>query len=129
MTKPNRKFLISNIFITILLGIICSVLFLTILAPYYHNFLPVALFLAFVINLIVYAIGSRNNSKNKHPMLVIIYSFAIKFFSYVALILTYIFLESEPGNRIVIILFIFLFYLAFTFIEVRALVKHTKTQV
>jgi uncharacterized membrane protein YesL len=123
MKTSYKKFILHTIILGVLLTLVGLLLFVTIIPSYYHPYMPAILVIAMLINIFTFRlmIGSTENI-----MKAIIKSFALKFFSYIALAIIILLSESEKTARITLILSEFVLYIIFTFHEVNSYIRVVK---
>lgn len=121
-----RDFLIKNIILTLILAICGAILFSTILRSYYKNIYPLLLILALSINLIIFWLSIKKNKVNQSFILLVL-SFAIKLFSYLAISIIYFIYQKEMLYRVAYICVLFIVFLAYTSLETKMLSKFFKS--
>ncbi len=121
------SFIRKNLFLTIILTIIGCLLFYTILRVYFHPFFPFILLFALSINLILFYTVTRKAVSDKRLVGMVVSSFLIKFFSYLAIVIIFlIFVKSRP-IRLTFVSVLFILYISFTWLEVHSLLKFLKS--
>lgn len=121
-----KDFLIKNLILTLILAICGAILFGTILKPYYQNIYPFLLGLALSINLLIFWIALKKNKANQTLVLLVL-SFAIKFFSYLIATIIYFIFQEEMIYRVAYIFVLFIIFLAYTSLELKMLSKFFKS--
>jgi hypothetical protein len=126
MSSSFKKFLIKNLFVSILLVVIGWVLFSTFLSDYYQNIFGLLVVFAMFINLSVfYIVTKKSYTASKTPQIIII-SFAIKFFTYLGISLFFFMVDTNLKHRLAFILVLFCVYLIYTFLEITSLTRYFK---
>jgi hypothetical protein len=128
MTSHFRQFLIRNILVGFLLAIIACVSYIIFFADYYHPFLPVILILATGINIILYYVITRKKVSDSQLVNWVLKSFAIKFFSYLAMALLFFLIVNNKPQRISFVIGLFIVYFVFTSLEIVSLLKFLKSE-
>jgi hypothetical protein len=126
MNSELRKFLATNFYAALIIAAIGAILFSTLLSEYYQPLMPLLLLTSLLINLLTYRviIGKKNQKLN--IMLAVAKSFALKFFSYIAIIVILLVIKSLRPQILSLIVAVFFLYLVFTFIEVKAFSAYVK---
>jgi hypothetical protein len=128
MTIHFRQFLIRNILVGFLLAIIAGVFYTIFFAKFYHPFLPAILILATGINIILYYVITRKKVSDSQLVNWVLKSFAIKFFSYLAMALLFFLIVSNKPQRISFVISLFIVYFSFTSLEIVTLLKFLKSE-
>jgi hypothetical protein len=128
MNNHLRKFLLKNIFALLILGIIGSLLFSTLLSSYYHFIYPIVLFFSCGINVLVYFLLTRKEFPANRTTVLIGQSFAIKFVYYLAVAAIFLFLVESQSLKIAFVLILFILYFVFTLLEVSTLLGFFKSK-
>jgi hypothetical protein len=121
------KFLYKNLIVAMILAIIGTILFCTVLHAFFHPVFPILLLLAFIINVILFYIVTRKEVSDNQLLNLVIKSFLIKFFSYLSIVLIFLILEKTRTIRITFVVVLFILYFGFTWIEIQSLLKFLKT--
>jgi hypothetical protein len=121
------RFLRNNLLLSFGLSLIGLILFLTVLPAFYHPFIPLLLLFALSINLILYFVVIRKEVNDTMLLSMVVKSFAIKFFSYIALVIIFLILEKTRVIRITFVIVLFVFYFSFTWLEIQSLLKFLKS--
>lgn len=129
MTKHLRKFFLQNLLVLIILGLLEFVLFkFSSIQQFYHILYPLVLILSFVVNVIVYHLFTRKPVPANRSMLLIVQSFAIKFFYYLAIAIIFIYTLTQKEEKISFVVILFIIYFAFTLVEVNAVTSFVKSE-
>lgn len=121
-----KNFVVKNLILTFIFAVSGTILFLTILKSYYHPIYPVVLLIALLINLVLFRLTLTKNKANQ-TFLVLILSFAIKFFSYLILTIVYFMYQEEMLFRIAYIFVLFIVFIGFTSLELKMSSKFFKS--
>ena len=126
MKQAFTKFILYNLLVS--LGIVAAgaLLFLFVLRDLYHPLMPVILFFTLIINLISFRLTIRKPDASSNVLQMVAKSFAIKFFSYIALTVAIILLEKEKASLFSLIIFLFILYIVFSILETRALIRFVR---
>lgn len=125
MKKTFRKFLLLNVLITLIIGVLGACIFLFLLPKLYHSLMPAILLFAVSVNLLNFRVIMGNQNTSVNIMNAITKSFAIKFFSYIGLIVVLILIEKLKDQRLLLVLFVFILYMIYTIMEVVAFIDYT----
>lgn len=129
MTKHLRKFFLQNLLVLIILGLLEFVIFkFSSIQQFYHILYPLVLILSFVVNVIVYHLFTRKPVPANRSMLLIVQSFAIKFFYYLAIAIIFIYTLTQKEEKISFVVILFIIYFAFTLVEVNAVTSFVKSE-
>ena len=128
MSTHFRKFFFVNTIASIALLILGAVLFTTQFSEYYHNFYIVLLLLTYAVNLTVFYVVTKDAGRINNSSLIVVKSFAIKFFSYLILALVFLLLAKTPEIKITFVIILFSLYIIFTILEISSLVKFFKSE-
>jgi hypothetical protein len=127
MNNIFRRFLINNLFLSLILLVFGTLLFTTILSVYYQYIFPFLLLLGFSVNLLVFYIAINKSKSINQSFFLIISSFAIKFISYLIFTVIYFLFIKEIQERIIYIVVLFFIFISYTSLEISALSKIFKT--
>jgi hypothetical protein len=126
MSNNYQNFLIKNLILTIILIICGVILFSTILKNYYHDIYLVLLLVALIDNLIIFKLALKKNKVNQ-SLLILILSFAIKFFTYLLISIVYFIHVNELVYRGAYIFVLFIVFIAYTSLEIKMLSNFFKS--
>ncbi len=127
MSTHFRKFFIINTIATIALLILGTVLFTTHFSEYYHFFYIILLLLTYAVNLTVFYLVTKDAGRADNSLLIVVKSFAIKFFSYLTLALVFLLFSKTPEIKITFVIILFSLYIVFTVLEISYLIRFFKT--
>jgi hypothetical protein len=128
MNDHLKRFILNNLFALLIIGISGTLLFGTLLSPYFHFIYPVILLLSCGINILVYYLLTRKEYPANKITILISQSFAIKFFYYLAAAALFLFFVENSSLKITFVLLIFVLYFTFTTLEVSALLRFIKSR-
>jgi hypothetical protein len=126
MNNSFKKFLILNLFTSLVLAALGWILFSTVLSGFYLPVFHFLLLFALLINLLTFYILTRQKYSPARSPQIISKSFGIKFFSYLLVSLAFFLLEKNNRTIISFILVLFCLYLPFTILEIASLTKFFK---
>ena len=127
MNNHLRKFLFNNTIVLLVLGILGTLLFGTMLSSYYHFTYPIVLVLSCGINVLVFYLLTRKEIPAAKTTILISQSFAIKFVYYLTVAALFIFFVESQSLKITFVFLLFVLYFVFTFLEIRALLRFFKS--
>jgi hypothetical protein len=127
MNRHLKKFLTENLILSGVLLFVGGILFLTVLKLFYSDFFPFLLLFAFIINLSLFYVVTRKNVTDTLLLSMVVKSFAIKFFSYIALVIIFLILEKTKVIRITFVAVLFILYFSFTWLEILNVLKFLKS--
>ncbi len=127
MGKHFYSFLRKNLILSCILALIGGIIFCTSLKTFYFPFIPLLLVFALIINLILYYAVTRKEVADTQLMNLVVKSFAIKFFSYIALVIIFLIIEKTRVIRITFVAVLFVLYISFTWLEIQSLLKFLKS--
>jgi hypothetical protein len=128
MNISFKKFLISNLIVSVILTTFGWLLFTTVLSGLYRPMFLWLLLFALSINLLIFYIVTRKKYTVGKSPIIIFKSFGIKFFSYVGITLVFFLIEHDFRIRLTYILVLFCLYLTYTFLEITSLTKFFKAE-
>ena len=128
MTKHFKNFFLYNLIVLFFLGILGLVIFTSSLKVYYHISYPFILLLSFGVNLLIYHLFTRKPVAANRSLQLLGQSFAIKFFYYLGIAVVFLYTLTYKEEKISFVIFLFITYFAFTFIEVKALTLFIKSE-
>lgn len=121
------KYIRHNLMLTIAFAMVGGILFYTVLHSFFHPIFPLLLLLAAVINIFLFYSVTRKKFLNKQLLTLVIKSFLIKFFSYLAIVFIFLLIEKTRTIRITFVAVLFVLYFAFTWLEIQSLLKFLKS--
>ena len=128
MNTHFKKFLIKNLIATLAIILFGALLFSKFLFKYFHLFYLLTVLVTFFVNLIVYYIVTKKSVGSDKSLIVVVKSFAIKFFSYLTIALVFLLIVKTQELRVAFVILLFLLYLIYTYLEIASLIRFFKTQ-
>ncbi len=116
-----KNYLIQNLLLTFLLGGLAGIVYKTALHGYYTVFVPVALVLSLAINLGGYQMALRKKNVDKQLLVILIQSFSLRFFTYIALVVIFLLRTPDHAIRLCFVCALFVMYVLYTLVEVRGM--------
>jgi hypothetical protein len=80
-----------------------------------------------MINLTLFYVVTRKKVTDTLLLSMVVKSFAIKFFSYIALVIIFLILEKTKVIRITFVAVLFILYFSFTWLEILNVLKFLKS--
>lgn len=121
-----KKFILTNLLVTLILTIVGGILFYAFIPGYFHSLMPFLLLAAFLINLLTFRLIMGRKGKPLNIMSAVVKSFGIKFFSYIGMVVVLILIPGLRSFLIPLIIYVFALYIIFTVIEVKAFSAYVK---
>jgi len=128
MNNMLRSFLILNLLVTLLIACAGVIMFAYFLQDYYHPLYPVLLLIALSVNLLSFYLSSKTQVSGNQILNAVVKSFAIRFFLYLGIAITFLLLEDQTKQRAVFIITLFCLYLIYFSIEITSLLKMMKSK-
>ncbi len=128
MNNMLRSFLILNLLVTLLIACAGVIMFAYFLQDYYHPLYPALLLIALSVNLLSFYLSSKTQVSGNQILNALVKSFAIRFFLYLGIAITFLLLEDQTKQRAVFIITLFCLYLIYFSIEITSLLKMMKSK-
>lgn len=128
MSTHFRRFFILNTLATLAILIIGAGLFTTQFSKYFNSFYIILLLFAYLVNLTVFFVVTKDAGGGDKSLQVVAKSFAIKFFSYLIMALVFLLLSKRPEIKVTFVIVLFSLYLIYTVLEISSLIRFFKTE-
>jgi hypothetical protein len=127
MSTHFRRFFLQNLVLVLLLSLVGVIVFRFVPGANYKNSYPLVLLVSWAVNILVFYLVTRKPVPVNRSMSLLGQTFAIKFLYYLTLAVIFLVNLTAREERISFMLGIFVIYIAFSFLEVKALSCYVKS--
>lgn len=120
MRPTFKQFLVQNIILSLVILAIGIPLAFSVIPGLMHPLSPLILLFAFMVNVLLFRLILGKKDVPLNMTMAITKSFALKFFSYIALVVIIVLAEKNKDQILLMVVTVFIHYILFTIIEVRA---------